>query len=416
MQSLPGFRDVYPEDYALRKYMLQKWREVARRYAFVEYDAPTIESSALYEKKNSGGEILTQLYRFEDRGERDVSLRPEMTPSLARMVASRANQLRKPVKWFSVANFFRYERQQKGRLREFLQLNCDIIGDSSTAADAELLALTIDILRAFGFGKGDFVLRLSDRRPWLRFLSEHGQPAEAAGEFLAIIDKMEREKPEVTGQKFSALGISKKAVDDFIATGGDGAFEELLSELEARGLEGFAQPDLTIVRGLAYYTGTVFEVFDSARSLRAIAGGGRYDHLISSLSDGSADLPAIGMGMGDVVLGHFIDSHTVAANLRDAAVSGDPDCDIYVVIADPAQRIPALKVVQQLREAGKHVDFPMTPVKVGKQFQTAENLGARHAILVGAEWPEVKIKEMCTRQEIVLHKDALADWIKTTQL
>lgn len=416
MQSLPGFRDIYPEDFAFRRYLLDTWRRVARNYGFREYDAPMIESSALYEKKNSGGEILTQLYRFTDRGDRDISLRPEMTPSLARMVAASGSRYRKPLKWFSIANFFRYERQQKGRLREFIQLNCDILGDASPAADAELLALTIDILRAFGLGEGDFVLRLSDRNAWKHFLEKRGQSPERTADFLGIIDKLERETPEKLEEKLKDFGIQLRDVQEFIAAGGEDSFAPLLTDLEARGLRGFVEPDLTIVRGLAYYTGVVFEVFDKARSFRALAGGGRYDHLVKSLSDGSVDLPAIGMGMGDVVLGHFIDAHAGAAAQKQKALAADVDCEIYVVVAEENRRNDALSLISFLRNAGRRVDFSLAAAKVGKQFGAAEASGARHVVLVGSEWPMVKIKTLATREEQILHKDELADWLKTTHV
>jgi len=415
MQSLPGFRDFYPEDFAVRNYVVSTWRRMARTYGFVEYDAPVLESSSLYEKKNSGGEILEQLYRFTDRGDRDISLRPEMTPSLARMASARAKQYRKPLKWFSVANFFRYERQQKGRLREFLQFNADILGEDGIGADAELIALTIDTLRAFGLGAEDFVVRLSDRNAWLQFLSAEGIGSEQAGDFLAVVDKLEREKPEVLEEKLAGFGTSLAAVKDFIATGGGEAFRPLLQEMEARGMEAFVEVDLTIVRGLAYYTGVVFEVFDRSGKFRALAGGGRYDHLISSLSDGAVDLPAIGMGMGDVVLGNFIQENEKASSLQAAALARDPACEIYVVLADEARRGEALAVVQQLRDAGRKVGFSLSSAKVGKQFQAAEGDGAAYAILIGSEWPEVKVKHMATRTEQVLAQDALADWAKTAQ-
>jgi histidyl-tRNA synthetase len=402
MQSLPGFRDFFPEDFSFRRYLVETWRRVARQYGFREYDAPTLESSALYEKKNSGGEILNQLYQFTDRGERAVALRPEMTPSLARMIATRASHYRKPIKWFSVANFFRFERQQKGRLREFLQLNADIFGDSSPAADAEMMALTVDILRAFGFGPEDVVLRLSDRRAWLAFLEKNGLPAERAPEFLGIIDKMERESDEATAAKLQGLGLGLDPVKEFISSGGQEALSPLLADLRARGMSDFVEVDLTIVRGLAYYTGAVFEVFDRQREFRAIAGGGRYDHLIKHLSDGTVDLPAIGMGMGDVVLGKFIEAREGAARRASQAMAADRDCGIFVVIADEARRLEALGLITTLRQAGHRVDFSLSPLKVGKQFAAAEAAGAWQAVVVGSEWPEVRLKNLATREETSL--------------
>jgi histidyl-tRNA synthetase len=413
IRCLPGFREFFPSDFARQRYIVSAWREVARRYGFVEINGPTLEPAALYEKKNSGGEILDQLYRFTDRGGRDVALRPEMTPTLARMAIARAKQERKPVKWFSVANFFRAERQQRGRLREFLQLNCDLLGDDSPGADAEIIALAIDSLRVFGFGPADFVVRLSDRRAWLRFLEEHSVPLALAPDFLSIVDKLEREREEVIEQKLAPFGIRLAQVLDFVQSAGGAAFDPLLAELRARGMENFIEVDLRIVRGLAYYTGVVFEVFDRKKELRAIAGGGRYDHLLASLSEGAVDMPAVGLGIGDVVLGHFIESTPAACAKRDAVIAVDTACEVYVVLAAPEKRAEALMVLQTLRDTGLRADISLVPAKVSKQFAAAEALGARFAIVIGAEWPLVKIKDMSKRTETEVSKEALAEWAAT---
>ncbi|HRJ73760.1 MAG TPA: ATP phosphoribosyltransferase regulatory subunit, partial [Terrimicrobiaceae bacterium] len=391
------------------------WRTVAARYGFVEYDGPTLESVELYAKKNeSGAEILQQLYQFPDKGGRQVALRPEMTPTLARMVAARERQYRKPLKWFSIASFFRYERQQKGRLREFIQLNCDLIGDAGSGADAEVVALAVDLMRELGFGSGDFVVRISDRRAWMAFLAAKGVPAEHMGLVLQAADKLEREPAESLDAKLAPAGISVADLQAFIAAGSPEAFAPLLDDLRARGLGDFVEVDLSIVRGLAYYTGVVFEIFDRSKAMRALAGGGRYDDLIKGLSDGASDLPAIGFGMGDVVLGNFIDAVPRAAErLRQHLAAGG--CDIYVVIADEARRAEALGVVQTLRNAGLRVEYALSAAKVGKQFQTAESLGASLAAVVGQEWPAVKIKTLATRQEEEVSHTELADWLQKRQ-
>lgn len=398
MPALPGFRDFYPEDCVRRNYVVETWRAVARRYGFVEYDGPTLEGGELYRKKNEeGAEILEQLYCFRDRGDREVALRPEMTPTLARMVAARERHYRKPMKWFCVSNFFRHERQQKGRLREFLQFNADVIGESSPEADAEVVALAIDLMRGFGFGAEHFVVRLSDRAAWREFLASRGCDDGMSRVVLASADKLEREPEDKLNAKLAPTGMAVSDLREFIAAGSPEAFAPILAALEARGLRGFVEPDLSIVRGLAYYTGVVFEIFDRSKSLRALAGGGRYDGLISGLSDGAADLPAIGFGMGDVVLGHFIDE-TPAASARLAEAS-PPACELYVIVADESRRTQALGIIQELREAGWRVDFSLKPAKVGRQFQDAEGLGASRAIVVGAEWPTLKIKALATRVE-----------------
>lgn len=415
LQALPGFRDFYPADCARRNHVVETWRSVSRRYGFSEFDGPVLESVDLYRKKNEeGAEILEQLYAFTDRGGREVALRPEMTPTLARMVAAREKHYRKPMKWFCVSNFFRHERQQKGRLREFLQFNADIIGESSPQADAETLALAIDLVRAFGFTAEHFVVRLSDRKAWMDFLQSRGCDEAACRLALACADKLEREPAEKLNAKLAPTGLSVSDLQSFIAAGSPEAFGPVLEALAARGLSGFVEPDLSIVRGLAYYTGVVFEIFDRTKNLRALAGGGRYDGLVKGLSDGAADLPAIGFGMGDVVLGHLIDETPAAAEKLRAAL--DSHLDVFVVVADESRRGEALGLVQSFREVGLSADFPLKPAKVGKQFQEAEHLGARHAAVVGQEWPQVKLKHLATRSEETLDHAALAPKLKTYKL
>lgn len=415
MKPLPGFRDLFPEDMARRSYLVNRWREIARRYGFVEFDGPTLESAELYRKKNSGGEILGQLYGFTDKGEREVALRPEVTPTLARMVAARHRDYSKPLRWFNVGTCFRYERQQRGRLREFLQFNCDLLGDASTSADSEVVALLIDLLRSFGFASGDFVIRLSNREAWYGFLAEHGVEKERAGEFLTIVDKMEREPAEKTEEKLLPFGISLAALQGFVARSEIPSLEPLLADLTARGLRDFVRPDLGVVRGLAYYTGIVFEAFALQGNLRAIAGGGRYDRLLADLSDGSADLPAVGFGVGDAVLLELINEVPAAKTREEAALKADAPAQLYLVIADEEQRPAALGLAQQLRNAGWRVAFSLGAERVGKQFGAAEEAGATHAIVIGAEWPLLKVKHLATRTEEVVTQEALAEWLKKSK-
>src|SRR5271170_4626074 len=202
--ALSGFRDFYPDDCAFRNAIFAKWRDVAHRYGFVEYDGPPLEPLDLFTKK-SGQEIAGQLYAFKDKGDREVALRPEMTPTLARLVTARHKDFKKPLKWFSIPQVFRYERQQKGRLREHYQLNCDIIGEAGLEADVELIALVIDVLRAFGLTEKDFVVRLSDRQFWTDFYHYNGLPSEKEYEFLQILDKAERKGREVTTSDLHAF-------------------------------------------------------------------------------------------------------------------------------------------------------------------------------------------------------------------
>lgn len=408
MQTLPGFRDFYPDDCARRNYILTKWREVARRYGFVEFDGPVLEPLALYEKK-SGGELVGQLFDFVDKGERHVAMRPEMTPTLARMVAARERDFKKPLKWFCVPQFFRYEKQQRGRLREFYQLNCDIIGESSHAADAEIVAVLIDMLRALALTEKDFVIRLSSRTAWQQFFAQAGGKPEDEYEFFQIVDKAERNPPEKTDALLQKFGLTGQAVLDFMHSKTPTAeLVPVMEGLNARGLSAYVEIDYAIVRGLAYYTGVVFEVFDRSKNERALAGGGRYDKLLSLMSDGKVDLPALGFGMGDVVLANLITDTPAAAAQRDAWLKQENACDVYVIVAKEERRSDALALVQQLRDAGQRVDFALTAVKVGKQFQTAETLGATRAVLVGDEWPQVKVKTLATREEVLVPVAELA--------
>src|SRR4030095_4356357 len=403
MQPLTGFRDFLPAACAERNYIFATWREVAGRYGFVEFDGPLLEELDLYKKK-SGEEIVRQLYEFVDKGERAVALRPEMTPTLARIVAQQHRQFRKPLKWFSIPQVFRYERPQRGRLREHFQLNCDIIGEDALEADAELIALAIDVVRAFGFTSKDFVVRISDREFWTELLKVENVPVDRWEETLQTIDKSEREPREKTRER---LGKIAEPVFEIFEKGGESAkLNRIIENLRMRGLDDFAKVDVRIVRGLAYYTGTVFEVFDRAGKFRAIAGGGRYDHRVAQLSDNAVSLPALGFAIGDVVLGEMIRHHATARAQMEKAIASEHPVEIYVVIAKEEQRGNALAIIQQLRDYGHRVDFALAPTKVARQFRLAEQTGARLAIVFGDEWPQVGVKDLKTgKQEAVVHAE-----------
>ncbi len=406
MQPLPGFRDFLPEDCAKRNYIFARWRRVARRYGFVEWEGSPLEPTELYKKK-SGDEIVGQLFNFTDKGEREVALRPELTPTLARVVAAHEREFKKPLKWFSIGQFFRYEKQQRGRLREHFQLNCDIIGENDLAADIELVALCIDVLRTFGLTEKDFVVRISDREFWTGFLRERNVPAERWDELLQIIDRSGREPRDKTAEKLGKL--AEPVFATLHSSGKSEKLDRLIGGLRGRGLADFVQIDIGIVRGLAYYTGIVFELFDRAGKFRAIAGGGRYDNLIAQLSDGAVSLPALGFAMGDVVLSELINEIPRAREAMQKAVASDRKIDIYVVIAKEERRADALAQIQQLRDRGYRVDYPMTPTKVARQFQAAEEAGAALALLYGDEWPQVKVKNLPTREESLIDHGALLD-------
>ena len=378
-------------------------------------DGPVLEPIELYEKK-SGGELIGQLFDFPDKAGRHVAMRPEMTPTLARMVAAREKDFKKPLKWFCCPQFFRYEKQQRGRLREFYQLNADIVGEASFAADVELVALAIDVLRGFGFTEKDFVVRICDRSIWVNFFAENGGDLRRSTEFLRVIDKIGREDDATSEAKLKEFGIGLSRVRDFMAKPyADAGLEATLRELVKRDLAIFTELDSAIVRGLAYYTGFVFEIFDRGKRERALAGGGRYDNLLSLMSDGKVSLPALGFGMGDVVLANLIEDTPRAKAKMDAWIAQEHAADIFVVIAKEERRPEALAILQQLRDAGLRVDFPLTAEKVGRQFQAAEQAGAELAVLVGDEWPQVTIKTLATRREDKILHTELADWLRNRQ-
>jgi histidyl-tRNA synthetase len=412
-QALPGFRDFIPRECAVRNYLFETWRGVARRCGYMEYETPILEDTALYLKK-SGGELATQLFRFEDQGGRDVTLRPEVTASLARIVAQHQRDFPKPLKWFEIGQCFRYEKPQKGRGREFHQFNVDILGEGGPAADAELIALAIETMLAFGFVAGDFVVRVSDRMAWTDFAAANGVPDDSVPEFLGIIDKLEREKPEVLAEKLAKFSLTPEAIRSFIANpaNASSAYLAIHEDLVARGFAAFVELDLSIVRGLAYYTGVVFEVFDAKKSMRAVAGGGRYDTLISTISNGAVDLPATGFAMGDYVIRNLIEETTHTAMQMEVWLQqNSAACDIYVVIADESKRAQCLRLVTDLRRAGISADLPLGMPKVAKQFQSAEKSGARFALVVGTEYPELKLKILASRTEETGNAATAIDWL-----
>jgi histidyl-tRNA synthetase len=423
-QALPGFRDFYPAEFALRSHIFRTWRMVAERYGFEEYDGPPLEPLELYTAK-SGDEIVGQLYNFTDKGERAVSLRPEMTPTLARMVAARANGLKKPIRWFSMPQLFRYERQQRGRLREHFQLNCDLIGEKSPLADAEIIALAIDVMRAFGLTSTDVRVRLSDRRVLNAVLRAIGVSEAQVPAAYAVIDKVERARREESERQLADAGIAGEVATrlfralevrniDGIASivGGDDeavtSLRRVVDALGAMGLGDFVDVDLRIVRGLAYYTGTVFELFDAGRTLRAICGGGRYDNLLQAL--GGVDLPALGFGMGDVVLGELLKER----GLLPADVSS---IDVFIAAVTEDDLVPVLELSRQLRDAGLRVEYALGAQPVGKQLKLADARNARFAVVIGPDdraQGEVQVKDLAGKGQRSVRRDAVVAELRET--
>lgn len=417
-EKLPGFRDFYPEPLppkenwsaAVRGYIFETWRRVACRYGFVEYDGPPLEQLELYKAK-SGDEIIGQLYCFEDRGGRWIALRPEMTPTLARMVSAIEPHYKKPLKWYAIPQLFRYERQQKGRLREHFQFNADIIGESSRSADAELIALLIDILRDFGFTEMDVEVRLSSRKAWEDFYLSHGGKPEKAYTFYQTVDKLDREPEEQSAKKLQELGFSLEGVRLFISEcKPTDDIELILKELQWRGLGGFVRIDYGVIRGLAYYTGPVFEAFDKYGRFRAIAGGGRYDNLLKLISGGKVDLPAVGFGMGDVVLTELLKEKMLLPKFRSLL-------DVFILIEDEVFRPRSLSLVQRLRDSGLSVDYALGPNKSDRQYKFALDRGARFTVRYWRDSSTgevlLKVKNIALKMEEVVAETNVVEYIKS---
>lgn len=409
-QALPGFRDFPPDELAFRAHIVGAWRRVAQRYGFVEYDGPPLEPLELYTAK-SGDEIVSQLFEFEDKGGRRVAMRPEMTPTFARMVSDHAKAAPKPIRWFSVPQLFRYEKQQRGRLREHFQLNCDLVGEAGPGADAEVIALAIDVCRELGLAADDFRVRLSDRRVMLALLSSHGVTESQVPDAFAAIDKLERAGATWARESLAAAGFTVPTIDGVLQVaairgrsalpddiGGD--FLALLDALDAMGLGEFIEVDFSIVRGLAYYTGTVFELFDRQGKLRAICGGGRYDSLLSTL--GGTDLPAVGFGMGDVVLGELLKDR----GLRPGAPA-TIDCFVAAVTREDIPEV--LRQAHRLRDAGLAVEYPLdAEPRLGRQLKLADTRGARLAVVIGPddrERGEAQVKDLANKTQVAVPLD-----------
>jgi histidyl-tRNA synthetase len=420
-QSLPGFRDFYPEDFGRRSHVFRVWRQTARAFGFVEYDGPVLEPLDLYRAK-SGDEIEGQLFSFTDKGGREVALRPEMTPTVCRLVGARAETLKRPIKWFSLGEFYRYERMQKGRGRCFSQFNADLFGEPGPEAESELIALLVQCFRAFGLTAEDFFVRLSDRNLWFYYLEALGLDEPRIRALLGAIDKHEKigdEAFKIYADQFGPLEAGLKAkVLDFLQIKSLAALEaqleqllvslargalkpkpdtpatdravelagklekrlaewrKLLGDLGAMGLEPFIAVDLGVVRGLAYYTGFVFEAFDRKGELRALAGGGRYDDLVAKL--GGSNLPAAGFAIGDMTFGLLLEQRGLAPTLVAAP-------DVYCVIGGEAERLTALGDINALRASGFRVDYPLKLAAFGKQFKAAAESGARLALIYGSD-------------------------------
>jgi histidyl-tRNA synthetase len=374
-----------------------------------------LEPLELYKAK-SGDEIEGQLFSFTDKGGREVALRPEMTPTVCRLIGAKASALKRPIKWFSIGEFYRYERMQKGRGRCFSQFNADIFGEPGPEAEIELIALLTQCLCAFGFTEQDFYVRLSDRNLWFYYLEALGLDEPRIRAVLGVVDKFEKAGDDAFKaytEQFGELDATLKAkvlaflqikslatLEALLAPiGGDKLaarlveWRKLLGGLKAMGLERFIEVDLGVVRGLAYYTGFVFEAFDRKGELRALAGGGRYDDLVQKL--GGPAFPAVGFAIGDMTFALLLEQRGLMPTLVQVP-------DVYCVIGGEAERVAAFGAIQKIRASGYRVDYPMKDVAFGKQLKAASDSGAKLALIFGADELAkgvVKIRNLGDRTE-----------------
>ena len=408
-QGVRGTRDFYPGEMRLRNWLFDNFDDAALLHGFEEYDAPVLEHEELYTRKQ-GEEITQQLYNFQDKGDRKVALRPEMTPSLARMVMSRAGALPMPIKWYSIPQCWRYERTQRGRGREHYQWNVDIWGTNEISADAELISVLVTFFEGVGLTEEDLVIRMSSRKVLEEVLGSLGIVGDMFAQTCIIVDKMDKLPADVVSEQLSALGIEDNAIKTIQSTLGIKDMDSLrsmlgeespavieltslFSALEAYGISEWIEFDASIVRGLAYYTGPVFEAHDRAGELRAICGGGRYDKLLSTL--GGKDLPATGFGFGDMVIMELLAEKGLVPELT----SGNDD---VVISLSPELRNAAMHVASSLRARGRSVDLVLENKRLKWAFKHAERSGAQRLVMVMPdEWKDgkVRIKDLETGEE-----------------
>jgi len=408
-QGVRGTRDFYPEDMRLRNWLFDNFTNASLLHGFEEYDAPVLEYEELYTRKQ-GEEITQQLYSFQDKGNRKVALRPEMTPSLARMVMARAGGLPMPIKWFSIPQCWRYERTQRGRGREHYQWNVDIWGTTEISADAELISVLVTFFEGIGLTAKDIVIRVSSRKVLEEVLGSLGLEGDIFAQTCIIVDKMDKLSSDVIEDQLSDLGHDSKVVTTIQAVLGIKDMNSLqkalkdesvaVSELnllfdaiDSYGISEWVEFDASIVRGLAYYTGAVFEAHDRTGEFRAICGGGRYDKLLSTL--GGKDLPATGFGFGDMVIMELLAEKGLIPELVS-------DIDDIVIPLNSDLRNASVMVAASLRNSGRTVDLVLEDKKMKWAFKHAERIGAARLVLLAPdEWSRkmVKIKDLDTGEE-----------------
>ena len=414
-QGVRGTRDFYPDDMRLRNWLFDNFINASLLHGFEEYDAPILEREELYTRKQ-GEEITQQLYNFQDKGDRKVALRPEMTPSLARMVMARAGGLPMPIKWFSIPQCWRYERTQRGRGREHYQWNVDIWGTTEISADAELISVLVNFFEGVGLTSEDIVIRISSRKVLEEVLGSLDIEGDIFAQTCIIVDKMDKLSSEVIGEQLSKLGHTSeviKTIQSVLGIKDMGGLKKalkaeslavselksLFDEIDSYGISEWVEFDASIVRGLAYYTGSVFEAHDRKGKFRAICGGGRYDKLISTL--GGKDLPATGFGFGDMVIMELL----AEKDLVPMLVSGIDD---IVISLNPDLRNVAVRVAASLRNSDRTVDLVLEDKKMKWAFKHAERIGAKRLVLIAPdEWSrkKIKVKDLETGEESEISLD-----------
>ena len=408
-QGVRGTRDFYPEDMRLRNWLFDNFTDAALLHGFDEYDAPVLEHEELYTRKQ-GEEITQQLYNFEDKGDRKVALRPEMTPSLARMVMARAGGLPMPIKWFSIPQCWRYERTQRGRGREHYQWNVDIWGTNEISADAELISILVTFFEGVGLTPKDIVIKISSRKVLEEVLGSLEISEEIFSKTCIIVDKMDKLPADIIEEQLTELGHNSDAISKIQSILGIKNMDELANSLgkessavfelnslfdsiDSYGILEWVEFDASVVRGLAYYTGAVFEAHDREGKFRAICGGGRYDKLLSTL--GGKDLPATGFGFGDMVIMELL----AEKNLIPELISGIED---IVIPLNPELRSASVIVAAALRDTGRTVDLVLEDKKLKWAFKHAERIGADRLVMVmPEEWKsgKVRIKDLESGEE-----------------
>jgi len=393
----------------IRNWLFDNFRASARSHGFEEYDSPVLEHEELYTRKQ-GEDITQQLYNFEDKGGRRVALRPEMTPSLARMVMARAGAMPTPIKWFSIPQCWRYERTQRGRGREHYQWNVDIWGSDAVQADAELLSVLVSFFEGVGLNADDLVIAISSRKVLEEVLGSLGISGDTFAATCIIVDKMDKLPADVVEEQLSEQGLDSDAIGTIRSTLGLSDLDSLASALgegseavaelatlfdliDSYGIADWVAFDASVVRGLAYYTGPVFEAHDRGGKLRAICGGGRYDRLLSSL--GGNDMPATGFGFGDMVIMELLNEKGLVPDLP----SGNED---IVIAIDESLRGAAMSVASKLRANGRSVDLVLEDKRMKWAFRHAERTGAQRLVMVmPEEWAagNVRIKELESGEE-----------------